>query len=408
MVLITETLPMTELPTGRKRTQSAPHPWVNFQLDLTHVTYKLWMLLGEAFSKCQQIAGTPLLPETAEKLNHVFLVKGVHATTSIEGNTLTEEQIEQQMKKTLVLPPSQQYLQQEVENVLDACAAIKRDIVKQQRIAITVDRIKEFNALVLRKLPLDEEIVPGEFRRFSVGVFNYRGVPWKDCEKLTSRLSQWLDGGDFESTEPRMKFALSLLKAVVAQLYIAWIHPFGDGNGRTARLIEFQILAQSGMVSLPAAHLLSNHYNITRARYYSELDRSSKVDDGPIRFFEYACEGFVDGLREQLKVIQEQQLQVTWEKYIQDQFHDRQSPAVERLKHILIDMPAEFISRREIMSVSSRVTREYAIKSEKTLTRDLNLLLRKKLVIRAGTSYKPNRELILAFLPPNPPVQTLS
>ncbi len=155
------------------------------------------------------------------------------------------------------------------------------------------------------------------------------------------------------------------------------------------------------MVSLPTAHLLSNHYNATRARYYSELDRSSKVDDGPIRFIEYASEGFVDGLREQLKVIKEQQLQVTWEKYVQDQFRDRQSPAVERLKHILIDMPAEFISRKEIVGVSSRVTRDYAIKSEKTLTRDLNSLLGKKLINRSGTSYKPNRELILGFLPTN-------
>ena len=399
---------MTELPSGHKRTQSGTHPWVKFHLDLTHVSYKLWMLLGEAFSKCQQIAGVPLLPETAEKLDHGFLVKGVHATTSIEGNTLTEEQIEQQMKKTLVLPRSQQYLQQEVENILDACAAIKRAIAKQQESTITVDTIKDLNALVLRKLPLDEEIVPGEFRRHSVGVLNYRGVPWKDCEKLTSRLCEWLSGADFESTEPRMQFALSLLQAVLAHLYIAWIHPFGDGNGRTARLVEFQILAQSGMVSLPTAHLLSNHYNITRARYYSELDRSSKVDDGPIRFFEYACEGFVDGLREQLKVIKEQQLQVTWEKYVQDQFHDRRSPAIERLKHILIDMPAEFISRKEIMAVSSRVTRDYAIKSEKTLTRDLNSLLRKKLINRSGTSYKPNRELILAFLPPNPPIHPLA
>ncbi len=38
---------------------------------------------------------------------------------------------------------------------------------------------------------------------------------------------------------------------------MAWIHPFGDGNGRTARLLEFLILARCGMVPLPAAHLLS-------------------------------------------------------------------------------------------------------------------------------------------------------
>lgn len=55
----------------------------------------------------------------------------------------------------------------------------------------------------------------------------------------------------------------AIFKAVVAHLYLAWIHPVGDGNGRTARLVEFQILLSSGVPS-PAAHLLSNHYNQTR------------------------------------------------------------------------------------------------------------------------------------------------
>jgi cell filamentation protein, protein adenylyltransferase len=66
-------------------------------------------------------------------------------------------------------------------------------------------------------------------------------------------------------------------------IYIAWIHPFGDGNGRRTRMIELLLLAQSG-VPWPAAHLLSNHYNKTRDRCYSGLANSSKVKDGVIEF----------------------------------------------------------------------------------------------------------------------------
>ena len=44
-----------------------------------------------------------------------------------------------------------------------------------------------------------------------------------------------------------------LVRAMMAHLYLAWIHTFGDGNGRTARLLEFLILARSGKVPLPAA-----------------------------------------------------------------------------------------------------------------------------------------------------------
>ncbi len=34
------------------------------------------------------------------------------------------------------------------------------------------------------------------------------------------------------------RVAAAILRAVLAHLYIAWIHPFGDGNGRTARLAK--------------------------------------------------------------------------------------------------------------------------------------------------------------------------
>src|SRR6185437_1256822 len=104
--------------------------------------------------------------------------------------------------------------------------------------------------------------------------------------------------------DPDWKFAMTLFKAILAHLYIAWIHPFGDGNGRTARLVEFQILMQSG-VPYPACHLLSNHYNKTRIRYYAELDRSSKAEEGVLSFIEYAVQGFVDGLREQVSYIRD-------------------------------------------------------------------------------------------------------
>ncbi|NOY75701.1 MAG: hypothetical protein GXP32_07900 [Kiritimatiellaeota bacterium] len=35
----------------------------------------------------------------------------------------------------------------------------------------------------------------------------------------------------------------------LAHVYIAWIHPFGDGNGKTARLMEFYLLLRSGFAA---------------------------------------------------------------------------------------------------------------------------------------------------------------
>ena len=50
-----------------------------------------WMALGEARSKCDHLSNVPVPPSYARELHEITMSKGVHATTAIEGNTLTEE-----------------------------------------------------------------------------------------------------------------------------------------------------------------------------------------------------------------------------------------------------------------------------------------------------------------------------
>lgn len=140
----------------------------------------------------------------------------------------------------------------------------------------------------------------------------YRGAPAADCEFLLGRLCEWLNSEEFAAPDEELKVPLALVKAVVAHIYLAWIHPFGDGNGRTARLVEFHILLASG-VPVPAAHLLSDHYNLTRSQYYRELAKASKSGGDILPFIAYALNGFLDGIREQIKRVREQQMRVAWE-----------------------------------------------------------------------------------------------
>ena len=97
-----------------------------------------------------------------------------------------------------------------------------------------------------------------------------------------------------------------LVQAAIAHAQFETIHPFADGNGRTARLVEFHLLLETGIPS-PAAHLLSNHYNQTRSEYYRQLDSTSKSGGDILPFIQYAVQGFVDGLRSQLEYVWEQQ-----------------------------------------------------------------------------------------------------
>jgi len=357
------------------------------------------MLLGEAASKCDHLSKVPLRPDTHQRLHRIYLAKGAMATTAIEGNTLSEEEVLKAVDGELHLPPSKQYLQQEVENVIAACNWITNEIAAGQPIPLTVERLLELNRAVLAKLPLQEDVRAGEIRRHPVVVGKYRGAPAEDCLDLLSRLCAWLEGPDLRGGDSE-RVAYALLRAVIAHLYLAWIHPFGDGNGRTARLLEFQILLTAGIPS-PAAHLLSNHYNESRSEYYRQLDQASRSGGDVVPFLHYAVQGFVDGLRTQLDFVWSQQWDVVWRNFVHELFESRNSPADARQRHLALDLGSknDWVTLTEIPELSTRLARAYASRTAKTVQRDLVALEKLGLLVREARRVRARRELIFAFLP---------
>ncbi|MEM7533040.1 MAG: Fic family protein [Chloroflexota bacterium] len=389
---------------SENRTYQETHPWLTFQVDLRKVNFNLWFLLGAVQAKCEQVAGVPLLPDVADELHRIFLAKGALATTAIEGNTLSEPEAYQLLKGELNLPPSKSYLGQEIENVIAACNLIADDIFSGTPTTLTSEKIQEFNELILKNLPLNEDVYPGQIRTHQVMVGRYRGAPPEDCAYLLQRLCQWLNE-DFTppstQTNPSgYKIAFGLLKAIVAHLYIAWIHPFGDGNGRTARMLEFQILLSCGVPST-SAHLLSNFYNQTRTEYYRQLDYASRSGGDIVPFVQYAMQGFLDGLNEQLQMIEEQQLHVHWVNYVHTQFRDMEGATDIRRRRLVLDLTEQDgpVPITELRYISPRIAEAYAGKTDKTIQRDVNTLVQMNLIRRTGKGIQVRQELMYAFLP---------
>lgn len=384
-------------PVARKYTET--HPWLTFSADLTAAPYPLWLLLGEARSKVEHIAGVPLRPETADELHRMYLAKGALATTAIEGNTLSEQQVLDHLEGKLQLPPSQQYLAKEIDNIIAGCNQILRQIFIERDTSLSPDKIREFNRQVLEELNLEEGVVPGEYRTHAVRVAQYLGAPPEDCDYLVDELCTWLNHR-FDPPRDDLKLPFAVMKAILAHLYLAWIHPFGDGNGRTARMVEVQILVAAG-VPTPAAHLLSNHYNQTRSEYYVQLDRASRSGGDVVPFLIYAVQGFVDGLMAQVANIREQQWDVAWENYVHDAFGAHKGPSRDRQRRLVLDLSdaRKTLARSQIRELTPRLAAAYASKTDKTLSRDLNALLSMKLITQDRDGYKANREMILAFLP---------
>lgn len=149
--------------------------------------------------------------------------KGALATTAIEGNTLSEAEVVKHLEGKLRLPPSKQYLAREIDNIVSACNRIRDELQSGSDLELDAERIKRFNGEVLYKLDVDEGVVPGAVRTYSVSVAHYRGAPAEDCEYLLERLCTWLASPELSTSEvaPEMRMAHPIVRAILAHLYLA-------------------------------------------------------------------------------------------------------------------------------------------------------------------------------------------
>lgn len=376
------------------------HHWITFQFNFNKLSPEIWLRLGRIQSKCEHVAEIPLLPAVADHFHNINLIKGVQATTAIEGNTLTEDEIREIYERSSdFLPASKSYQAKEVENVISAVNLIANDLLQNETTRLEPEKIKQYNQMILDGLPLGDEVIPGEYRHHEVRVAGYKGAPPEDLPLLMSELCDWLNGWEVDQY---LEVPAGILKAIVAHVYIAWIHPFGDGNGRTARLIEFQLLLALGFPT-NVVHLLSNHYNETRTEYYRYLDLTSKREDGIYMFIDYALQGLMDRLDEQIRMIEAQQLIVHWESYIHASFRNKNTETDHRRRRLLLDISRKGvpIPIAEIRHVSPRIAEAYATKTDRTVQRDINKLIEMELLSRTadGTHVRARTETMLAFMP---------
>ena len=87
--------------------------------------------LGQCNTTIRAIGETPLSPDRRSELGSVSLIKGAQATTAIEGNTLTDDEV-RQVAEGESLPPSKEYQEREVRNVIDAMNGILEDVVGRE------------------------------------------------------------------------------------------------------------------------------------------------------------------------------------------------------------------------------------------------------------------------------------
>lgn len=365
------------------------HPHISFEANW-NITKETQFRIGQCEVLIRAISNTPITPNYREQLFKVALIKGAQATTAIEGNTLSTEEIEK-IQRGESLPPSKEYQGIEIKNILEALNKLHNQVIFENEFELISPKlILQFHKMIGKDLGEYFQAIPGSFRNNNVIVGSYRPPDYKYIPDLMQKLCDWLS--EHFHFEKGQIFSERLIQAAITHAYIAWIHPFSDGNGRTARLLEFYILLRAGMPNI-ASHILSNHYNFTRNEYYRQLSLTTK-NRSLTSFIDYAVLGFRDGLDEVLKIIQSNQLEITWKKYIYDVFEEEKYGAErvwKRKRRLALNFPLWVeIPFKSVITSNAEIAKLYGNIPILTLQRDLNELEKIEIIKSDGDKYFAN------------------
>lgn len=377
------------------------HPHISFKQSWT-MTQDILYELGQCYAAIRAISETPIQPDYRQKLLAVSITKGAQSTTAIEGNTLTDEEIEL-IQKGRSLPPSKEHQQNEVKNIISAFNELLNEAVNHNH-GVLIDEkfILRLHKMVGHDLGENFSATPGKFRNHPVVVGYYRAPEHSIVKEMIKKFCDWTRS-QFHY-EKGQNFIDSVIQAIVSHIYIAWIHPFGDGNGRTARLLEFYILLRAGNPDF-ALHLLSNFYNQTRPEYYRHLDKSTKTGD-LTEFIAYAVRGYRDGLFGILELIHKNQMDISWKNYVYNIFDSKKITGKseelnKRRRNLILSIPPDgHYTIDELIKINIETAIAYKDLSSRTISRDINELMNLELLsLDEDGLYYANFDLLKKFMP---------
>ena len=198
------------------------------------------------------------------ELRRHAIALSVHYSTRIEGNTLTLEQVESLLRGKQVAAPISQ--QREALNYHEAMQYVQ-SVAASSSPRLSEDTVKAVHFIVTKSLPGDYN--PGRYRSGQNFVVDratrrtlFRPPPPERVQPLMEEYVRWLNTSQ-EGLSPYYKAGLAHLNFVA-------IHPFDDGNGRTARVLEALVLYLAGYKSQELVSL-EEYFGLDTQGYYRAI-----------------------------------------------------------------------------------------------------------------------------------------
>ena len=210
------------------------------------------------------------------RLRRANRIKTIHSSLAIEGNTLSEGEVQAVLEGKTVIAPLKEI--QEVRN------AIKTYELYPKLDPFSIQDLLLAHGTMMAGL-VDEA---GMFRKGGVGVFDgdkpvHIAPPADRVRDLMNDLFVWLENADDHL----------LIRSCVFHYEFEFIHPFADGNGRIGRLWQSLILGRLNPIFelLPVENMVYSN----QQAYYNAINKSSYLaDSGP--FIDFMLEEILNAL----------------------------------------------------------------------------------------------------------------
>jgi len=230
------------------------------------IVCKVLRLIQEVSQKIGEIQ-TLNLDTPTTNLRKTNRVKSIHSSLSIEGNSLSLDQITSIINNQRVIGPK-----------VDITEA--KNAIKVYKLLPTLNPTKKSDLLKAHKVLMNNLVIDaGKFRKGSVGIvrgdkIEHLAPPAKLVPSQMTNLLKYLKDKD----------ELTLIKSCVFHYEFEFIHPFADGNGRMGRLWQTLILMQEFPIFefIPVEHLIKTK----QREYYKSLAISDK-EGSSTNFIEY-------------------------------------------------------------------------------------------------------------------------
>lgn len=261
------------------------------------VTEKILNNLTAIAAAREVIEQAHLVPKREAKLRRQALLHNTHSSTAIEGNKLTLEQVEALVEGKDIIATNKD--KQEVLNYKEAIEKIPTLAEKGKMKTMDLLNIHR----IITKDVMQNTTDSGVFRnrQVFVGKRIFDGTTFKEVveymppktEEVPQLVHEFIDWLNFDKS-----WGLNpVLLAGIVHYEIARIHPFIDGNGRTARLFATAILYLSGF-DHRRIFALDDYYDRDRQAYYAALKTAQQSNGDITLWLEYFTDGILYSVKE--------------------------------------------------------------------------------------------------------------